>query len=89
MDYDIHYHYSATLWHRSQAPTNQPQEISIGESFIGFAPVYRNQSETKPSEQLTFAEEAVRSVTIRGTTYQELIYSEQEVNEIQSLLASS
>ncbi len=85
MDYDIHYHYSVTLWHRSKAPANHPQEISIGESFIGFAPVYKNQKTVTPSEQLAFADETVRSVTIRGTTYQELIYSEQEVNEIQSL----
>ena len=85
MDYDIHYHYSATLWSRSQAPIHTTQEISIPESFIGFAPVYKNHSEALPSEQLAFAETTTRSVVIRGKTYQELIYSEQEINEIQSL----
>ncbi len=51
--YDIQYHFSATLWHyyRNRPSTLHPNPIKLND-FIGFAPVYSKQIEgSLPSEQ--------------------------------------
>jgi len=83
MDYSISYHYSATLWlHIVQ---NQNHRKQLTSSFIGFAPVYKNDSSTTVSTlQEKSMEIAYRSVQIGESNYQELIFSEQEVNGVKA-----
>ena len=88
MQFDVCYHYSATLWQRGKHQVYFEDELKLTESFVGFAPVYRDaetQKEQIEEKELAFAEDATRSITIRGKDYKELIYSEKEVNEIQYL----
>lgn len=88
MQFDVCYHYSATLWQRGKQQANFENKLKLTESFVGFAPVYRNadkQNEPIEEKELAFAEDTTRSITIRGKDYKELIYSEKEVNEIQDL----
>lgn len=45
MDYDISYHYSATLWHYQQQKAKQQKAVPKEwiDGFIGFAPVYNDK----------------------------------------------
>ncbi len=89
MDYDMSYHYSATLWHRGHAP--KKQGIQITDSFIGFAPVHKDEVESTKFAEATvprgkrrrWNKRHTRSVQVNGEAYQELIYSEKEVKDIQ------
>ncbi len=82
MHYSISYHYSATLWLHGQ---HQIRTNKLTNSFIGFAPVYKNDSSTTTSTlQEKSVEIAYRSVQIAETNYRELIYSEQEVNGVKT-----
>ncbi len=84
MKYDVYYHYSATLWYQDQGLSKSLDELA--ESFVGFAPIYRDENgELSERKESGLAEEITRSITIRGTDYKELIYSEKEVNEIKYL----
>ncbi|MGB1241608.1 MAG: tetratricopeptide repeat protein, partial [Chitinophagales bacterium] len=88
MHYSVSYHYSATLWlHIVQ---NQSHRNQLTNSFIGFAPVYKNDSSAPtPRLQKKNAEVAFRSVKIGENDYQELIYSEQEVNGVKTAFEAS
>ncbi|MEZ4883870.1 MAG: CHAT domain-containing protein [Chitinophagales bacterium] len=87
LQYDISYHYCATLW--SQSLQSEPKQgIEVDESFIGFAPVYKNKQTfegciTKGFDPL-YNKENTRSVRIGEETYSELVYSEEEVKTIES-----
>lgn len=78
LDYEISYHYSATLWHKGVQLSNQG--FSIPDSFIGFAPVY---SEDDKDQRAEFTENSVRSVDIDGEVYPALEHTEREVKNIQ------
>ncbi|MEZ4888693.1 MAG: tetratricopeptide repeat protein [Chitinophagales bacterium] len=88
LQYDISYHYSATLWHQN-LQSRYDKEMKINSklgisSFVGFAPVYKNESRDIAPITMDFNEQNTRSVQIGQDTYSELIYSEEEVKEIQS-----
>ncbi|MGB0930653.1 MAG: CHAT domain-containing protein, partial [Chitinophagales bacterium] len=87
LDYNIQYHYSASLWKHGleQAKKIENQQ----DSYVGFAPVYAdallNELETEMNPRAAYHERSTRSVNIRGKVFQELLYSEKEVVEIQQL----
>ncbi|HRI29036.1 MAG TPA: CHAT domain-containing protein, partial [Chitinophagales bacterium] len=76
--YDIGYHLSAALWYKdANAQTKQQSVMPATQlGFAGFAPVYQNTQQTKPQP---LPSNAVRSVKVGNTEFDELIYSEQEV----------
>ena len=83
-DYDISYHYSASLFVDAQKETKS----NPSKNFIGFAPVFPKDkllgytiSTLNPS-LLASNDNVVRSVSIDGKNYDELKYSEWEVNSI-------
>ncbi len=89
LDYDISYHYSATLWHRGMQ--QKRQGIYIENNFIGFAPVYESNladSLTRNSRDQQLTEDHTRSVEIRGEKYKVLKYSEEEVKNIKAIFES-
>ncbi|MFK7905488.1 MAG: CHAT domain-containing protein, partial [Chitinophagales bacterium] len=91
LQYDISYHYSATLWHQALQNIDEKQmearSILEEASFVGFAPVYKNEQKQSLDEAITsglYNEENTRSIRIGAETYSELIHSEEEVNSVQS-----
>jgi len=80
--YSIRYHYSATLWAYQQK--RMQKTIEYQEEFMGFAPVYHYGQ----IEDLPQTEEATRAVSIGGINYAALIYSEKEVEDIQTSFAA-
>jgi CHAT domain-containing protein/Tfp pilus assembly protein PilF len=85
--YDISYHYSATLWLKSLE--NELSQKSTDDSFIGFAPIFKSESDTgdiAANENLFFdsslVDLTIRSLSIDGKHYNELLYSENEINDI-------
>ena len=90
LQYDISYHYSATLWSQSQVERVSTHSIKNEQnksSFIGFAPVYKSEQEESLEENITrgiYNEDTTRSIQIGEETFSELVYSEEEVNTIQS-----
>ncbi len=91
--YNISYHLSASLFHYTK--TNQKNKTHLEESFVGFAPVYLDQQSTNTTndKQQDFVSpqvlEAVgiasRSLRIGEQNYEALIYSEEEVKNVQAL----
>jgi CHAT domain-containing protein/Tfp pilus assembly protein PilF len=96
-EFDISYHYSATLFINSLGDRNKVVLDKIAaKNFIGFAPVFPKDdligytiSTTKQSELIAQADESIRSLSIDGKTYDELKYSEWEVNAIIDLFAKN
>ncbi len=79
--YEIRYHYSATL--RQYQQNRKTASKKTPYRFLGFAPVYdETQFSSKTSEQLPL--EATRDVSIQGKNYKALLYSEKEVSGIQA-----
>ncbi|MFK7905489.1 MAG: tetratricopeptide repeat protein, partial [Chitinophagales bacterium] len=84
LQYDISYHYSATLWHQALQNKDKKQaeaRSTLEEaSFVGFAPVYKNeqkQSLGEPIPRSIYNKENTRSIRIGAETYSELIHSEE------------
>ncbi len=78
--YNITYHYSATL-RQYQQQRNQGSK-NLTPQFLGFAPVYDNQHfPSEVSEALPAL--ATRDISIRGSHYKALLYSEKEVKDIE------
>ncbi|MEZ4883872.1 MAG: CHAT domain-containing tetratricopeptide repeat protein [Chitinophagales bacterium] len=89
LQYNISYHYSATLWSQNieRFSTHSGKNEQTESSFIGFAPVYKRE-QNQPLEKIIkrgiYNEETTRSIRIGEETFSELIYSEEEVTSIQS-----
>ena len=89
--YEIIYHYSTSLYYK--AASDRDKKISKNNSFIGYAPVFckdstngsilSNTATIIDSSYIT--DNALRSVSINGITYNELVYSEKEIKTIQSM----
>lgn len=82
-DYEISYHYSASLWHA--ATQSAPQ---IAEGFVGFAPVFRDSAQSgyvlaHQTHDPQYA--SVRAITVAGKRYGALPHSENEVATIAQL----
>ncbi|MBN1790395.1 MAG: CHAT domain-containing protein [Bacteroidales bacterium] len=90
--YCIHYHYSlATYYHALQKDALRGIH---SEGFVGFAPVFRQDSlhgNTSKATLLAMMNDSVydRSVSMNGETFNELIYSEKEVNQIVKLFTDN
>lgn len=83
LQYDISYHYSATLWSQNI----DTESIETYPTFVGFAPVYKSEQKQtfeEAAKRSLYNNESTRSVRIGEETYSELIHSEEEVNSIQS-----
>ena len=86
--HDIIYHYSASLYNRYSG--NAKNEAPI--SFTGFAPVFDSENTPTNIQDNLYASisdtslensgEVLRAISVNGKTYNELPYSEKEVNEI-------
>ena len=80
--YNIQYHFSATLWAKSdEFQTNNDFPTK---DFLGFAPVYTTKSKKEIS-----SDGVLRSVKIGETTYKELKYSETEVTQVANLFQNA
>ncbi|MEZ4885363.1 MAG: CHAT domain-containing tetratricopeptide repeat protein [Chitinophagales bacterium] len=79
--YDIRYHYSATL--RAYQQSRKTQRKELPPRFLGFAPVY-DDAHFSTQETDALPVEATRDVSIRGRNYKALLYSEKEVSDIQA-----
>lgn|GEM_PF-4641381 len=75
--YKVSYYYSATLLQWTIQQKNKTKNNQLENSYIGFAPVYRNE---KTNKQLL---QACRSIRIGGKDFQELLHSETEISSIQ------
>ncbi|MEJ5262987.1 MAG: CHAT domain-containing tetratricopeptide repeat protein [Ignavibacterium sp.] len=90
-DFDISYHYSATLYVESQ----KTKTNFASKNFIGFAPVFPKDKNlgytisTVNAPLLASNDDVLRSVSIDGKNYDELKYSEWEVNSIINLFAQN
>lgn len=90
-DFDVSYHYSASLYVSSM---EQKKRTSL-KNFIGFAPVFPKEKSlgytitSKPNSLLASNEEVMRSVSVDGKTFDELKYSEWEVNSIIDLFSKN
>ncbi len=91
-DFDISYHYSASLYLSSFNRTDENKNRAQ-KNFIGFAPVFPKDeslgySVTTGDEfnLIASADENLRAVTIDGKKFDELKYSEWEVNSIIDLV---
>ncbi len=90
LDYDISYHYSATLWYKGYR--RKKQGIKIDKSFLGVAPVCYEahifgdiNGTVKETNKVGYNVRNTRSVNIRGEKFCELEYSKKEVEIIQEL----
>lgn len=96
LDYDVCYHYSATLLHH--VAKRAQKKPPIANNFIGFAPVYADNVRTDSSIQADAphlnkdkrgaaenTENTLRAITINNKTYRALLYSEEEVQNIEAL----
>ncbi len=94
-DFEISYHFSATLWHYQycKPPTKHKQPPSS--TYLGIAPVYSDSSNTELPKTTTYpslehSEEmvsATRSRVIGGLDCKELVYSEEEVCAIEKMFS--
>ncbi len=90
-DFDFSYHYSATLFVESRNGKNNP----ASKNFIGFAPVFPQDNRqgftisNVNSSLLATNNEVMRSVSVDGKNFDELKYSEWEVNSIIDLFSKS
>ncbi len=83
LQYNISYHYSATLWSQSM----EAERVETRPTFVGFAPVYKSEQKQTLEETATrgiYNNETTRSIRIGEEIYSELIYSEEEVTSIES-----
>jgi CHAT domain-containing protein/Tfp pilus assembly protein PilF len=93
--FNISYHYSVNLFadDRNENKINTDSE-SYKKNFIGFAPVFPKDNlfgytiTNKSNILLASNEEVIRSVSVDGKTFDELKYSEWEVNSIVDLFNS-
>ena len=92
--YDISYHYSATLYLNSlqQAREYAAESQLADEEFIGFAPVFSDEvkngyilADNSPTIEVIRSASDVRSITLDGKWFNELLYSKQEVEKILDL----
>ena len=90
-DFDISYHYSAALFVSGLEEKNKVEsnEYNSKKNFIGFAPVFPKNnlagytiSTVKQPELFAQSESILRFFSIDGKNYDELKYSEWEVNSI-------
>ena len=89
--YEIIYHYSTTLY--SQALNDHYNKISENSSFVGYAPVFCKDSTNGnilPNavtiiDSSYIADSSMRSVSEKGSSYNELAYSEKEIKSIQTM----
>lgn len=89
--FDIGYHYSVNLF--VNAVNRAPEPPGHSNGFIGFAPVFKTDSTNGYIlaqnkiifDTLTGDRETMRSVSVNGNTWNELAYSENEINDIVSL----
>ncbi|MEJ2627177.1 MAG: CHAT domain-containing protein [bacterium] len=84
--YDISYHYSATLYASS---FRKEQKSSVLSTFAGFAPVFSDEADNNliPADRfdltdLDYSESDYRTLRIDGKRFNELKYSEKEIQEI-------
>lgn len=90
-DFHISYHYSATLFVESQKAKNN----FASKNFIGFAPIFPKDKNlgytisTINAPLFASNDYVLRSVSIDGKNYDELKYSEWEVNSIINLFAQN
>ena len=91
---DISYHYSATLYLNSlkQAREYATKNQLADEEFIGFAPVFSDDikngyilADNSPTIEVIRAASDLRSITLDGKWFNELLYSKQEVEKILDL----
>uniref|UniRef100_A0A832G8E9 CHAT domain-containing protein n=1 Tax=Ignavibacterium album TaxID=591197 RepID=A0A832G8E9_9BACT len=90
-DFDISYHYSASFFVNSM----ERDKKTPSKNFIGFAPVFPKDNSlgytitSKPNSLLAINEEVLRSVSVDGKAFDELKYSEWEVNSIIDLFSKN
>ncbi|WP_304129938.1 tetratricopeptide repeat protein [Ignavibacterium album] len=90
-DFGISYHYSASLFTDSKEKTKN----TATKNFIGFAPVFPKDNKlgftisNLNSSLLAANDEGLRSVSVDGKTFDELKYSEWEVNSIIDLFIAN
>lgn len=84
--YDISYHYSATLYAKRSMDT---QEGAVLHDFAGFAPVFSDDADNSlihanrtVLNDLNYSESDFRAVQVDGKRFNELKYSEKEIQEI-------
>ena len=92
--YDISYHYSATLYLNSlqQMREYATENQLADEEFIGFAPVFSDEvkngyilADNSPTIEVIRTASDLRSITLDGKWFNELLYSKQEVEKILDL----
>ena len=79
--YNVYYHYSATL--RQYQNQRNRSFKKLPTRLLGFAPVY-DQEHFSLDESEQLQEEAIRDVSIQGKNYKALLYSEEEIKDIQA-----
>ncbi|MFK7908083.1 MAG: CHAT domain-containing protein [Chitinophagales bacterium] len=89
-NYEISYHYSATLWQYAQG--NKSERADTEHSFVGFAPVYQSENANiEAQEALTVAANGVRSWATRSEalrsdgSWTPLPHSKEEAENIAAL----
>ncbi len=89
-EYEISYHYSATLWQYAQA--NKGGKAETEQGFVGFAPIYQSEkANVKTQETLTavandFRSWATRSEALRSDgAWTPLPHSKEEAENIAAL----
>lgn len=89
--FDISYHYSATLYLNSLSKADKllAENWQKDNLFIGFAPIFSDEAKNGyilasnlPTFDLAYAESDVRSISLDGKRFNELQYSEKEVENI-------
>ncbi|OWY21860.1 hypothetical protein B6N25_08385 [Sphingobacteriales bacterium TSM_CSS] len=95
MDYDISYHFSATLWLRSWQKKRQADSRIWNQIFTGFAPVYVSGAERERANEgadevvttqaFAIPAAATRDIKIGHKNYPALLYSEEEVSNVAHL----
>jgi len=89
--FEISYHYSATLYLNSVSTVEKllAESWQKDNLFIGFAPVFSDEanngyilSNNLPTIDLAYAESDIRSISLDGKRFNELQYSEKEVENI-------
>ncbi len=78
--YTVRYHYSMTLWSYQQKQQRKKSK-TYREEFMGFAPVYGQGQIEELSNSLLGS---TRDVKIGGKSYEALLYSEKEVQDIRA-----
>lgn len=92
--FEISYHYSATLYLNSLKEDKKllVDDFPASNGFIGFAPVFSDEANNGyilasnlPTIEPTFADAGLRSVSLNGKRFSELRFSEKEVKNIVTL----